>query len=51
MPETFTLYRDDGSYCGPISMLVQMACGDILPVYRQAEWRGRVTHMDPSTRT
>jgi hypothetical protein len=51
MPETWTVYRSEDSYCGPISMLCKLACGDILLVFREARWRGRSTHMDPTTRT
>ncbi|MFC1452938.1 sialidase family protein [Verrucomicrobiota bacterium] len=45
------VYRNEDSYCGPISMLVKLANGEILLVFREAKWRGRVSHMDPTTRT
>lgn len=51
--ETRVVYRDEGSYCGPISMLEQLGNGDLVVVFRQADWEGpeRQTHAHPSTRT
>ena len=51
MFETDVVYRNEDSYCGPISMLQRLPDGEILLVFREAKWRGRVTHMDPTTRT
>lgn len=45
------IYRNDHSYCGPISMLKRLTNGDIVLVFREALWRGRGTHGDPTTRT
>ncbi len=45
------VYRNEDSYCGPISMLAKLVNGEILLVFREAKWRGRRTHMDPTTRT
>jgi len=51
MKDSEVVYRNDDSYCGPISMLQRLANGEILLLFREAKWRGRVTHMDPTTRT
>ena len=51
MFESDVVYRNDDSYCGPISMLQKLPSGEVLLVFREARWRGRVTHMDPTTRT
>ena len=45
------VYRNEDSYCGPISMLAKLPDEELLLVFREAKWRGRVTHMDPTTRT
>jgi hypothetical protein len=49
--DTDIVYRNDDSYCGPISMLAKTAGGDILLAFREAKWRGKGTHADPTTRT
>ena len=51
--ETRVVYRDEGSYCGPISMVKRLRGGDVLVVFREADWEGpeRQTHGHPSTRT
>ncbi len=51
MPEHGIIYRNEDSYCGPISMLEQLPQGELLLLFREAKWRGRPTHMDPTTRT
>jgi len=43
------VYRNDDSYCGPISMLVKLP-EEILLVFREAKWGNRRTHSDPTTR-
>ena len=49
------VYRNDDSYCGPISMLTKLPGEEILLIFREAKWReerrGRGTHFDPTTRT
>ena len=45
------VYRNETSYCGPINMVCVLASGDLVVVFREALWRGRVTHADPTTRT
>ena len=45
------VYRNETSYCGPISMLKRLASGDLVLVFREALWRGFKTHGDPTTRT
>ena len=45
------VYRNETSYCGPINMVCRLASGDLVVVFREALWRGRVTHADPTTRT
>jgi len=47
----FTVYRNETSYTGPISMLKRLESGDILLVFREALWRGFHVHFDPTTRT
>ncbi|MFW5798908.1 MAG: sialidase family protein [Planctomycetota bacterium] len=47
--DSWVVYRSDDSYCGPISMLARLASGDIVLVFREARWRGEVTHFDPTT--
>lgn len=49
--ESDVAYRNDDSYCGPISMLALLPGDEVLLVFREAKWRGRTTHMDPTTRT
>ena len=51
MFEHDVVYRNDDSYCGPISMLQRLPNGEVLLLFREAKWRGRRTHMDPTTRT
>ena len=53
MSEHRVVYRDEGSYCGPISMLERLENGDLLVVFRHAPWEGvaRRTHGHPATRT
>ena len=51
MLDTGVVYRNEDSYCGPISMLVKLPDEEVLLLFREAKWRGRVTHMDPTTRT
>lgn len=51
MFENGIVYRNEDSYCGPISMLVKLPDEEVLLVFREAKWRGRATHMDPTTRT
>jgi len=51
MFEHGTVYRNEDSYCGPISMLVKLPDEEVLLIFREAKWRERVTHMDPTTRT
>ena len=46
-----TIYRNDHSYCGPISMLKRLASGDIVLVFREAGWTGAGTHRATTTRT
>ena len=45
------VYRNEDSYCGPISMLVKLPDEDMLLTFREAKWRGRTTHSDPTART
>lgn len=51
MPENAIVYRNEDSYCGPISMLVKLPDEEVLLIFREAKWRGRTTHSDPTTRT
>lgn len=51
MFENGIVYRNEDSYCGPISMLQKLPDGELLLVFREARWRDRHTHMDPTTRT
>ena len=51
MFDTNLVYRNEDAYCGPISMLVKLANGEILLVFREAKRRERTSHMDPTTRT
>ena len=51
MFDTGVVYRNEDSYCGPISMLEQLPDGELLLLFREAKWRGKVTHADPTTRT
>jgi len=51
MFETGIVYRNEDSYCGPISMLVKLPDEEVLLIFREAKWRGRTTHSDPTTRT
>ncbi len=44
------VYRNEDSYCGPISNLVRLQNGEILLIFREAKWRGNATHADPTTR-
>jgi hypothetical protein len=44
------VYRNDDSYCGPISMLARLPGGELVLVFREAKWRGFRTHADPTTR-
>ena len=44
------IYRNEHSYAGPISMLAKLADGELVIVFREARWRGFVTHGDPTTR-
>lgn len=46
-----TVYRNDHSYSGPISMLQNLPSGEILLVFREALWRGKAMHADPTART
>lgn len=50
---TRVVFRDEAGYCGPISMLETLDGGDLLVVFRHADWEGpeRQTHAHPSTRT
>lgn len=50
MSETGVVYRNEDSYCGPISMLTALPDGELLLAFREAKWRGRLTHRDPTTR-
>jgi len=50
MYEHAVVYRSEDSYCGPISMPVKLPDNEILLVFREAKWRGRPTHADPTTR-
>ena len=45
------VYRNETSFCGPISMLKRLESGELLLVFREALWRGFSTHGDPTTRT
>ena len=45
------VYRNERSYCGPINMVRLLANGDLVVVFREALWRGYVTHADPTSRT
>jgi sialidase-1 len=51
--DTGIVYRDECSYCGPISMLETLSSGELLVVFRHANWEGpeHQTHAHPSTRT
>ena len=49
MFDTGVVYRNEDSYCGPISMLTQLPDGELLLVFREAKWGGRITHMAPTT--
>jgi len=51
MLEHAVMYRNEDSYCGPISMLQPLPSGELLLLFREAKWRGRRTHADPTTRT
>ena len=51
MFEHGVVYRNEDSYSGPISMLVKLANGEILLAFREAKRRGRLAHLDPTTRT
>ena len=51
MFENAIVYRNEDSYCGPISMLVKLPDEEVLLIFREAKWRERTTHMDPTTRT
>ena len=44
------VYKNPDSYCGPISMLMRMPDDELLIIFREAKWRGTVTHADPTTR-
>ena len=48
---TSTVYRNDHSYSGPISMLKKLNNGHVVLVFKEALRRGSVTHGDPTTRT
>lgn len=50
MFEAGVVYRNEDSYCGPISMLTKLPGGELLLAFREAKWRERVTHRDPTTR-
>jgi len=45
------IYRNENSYCGPISMLKKLANGDLVLVFREALRREFRSHCDPTTRT
>ena len=45
------VYRNEDSYCGPISMLARLPDDELLLIFREGKWRGRIVHMDPATRT
>ena len=45
------VYRNETSYCGPISMLRKLDTGDLVVVFREALWTGGKPHQDPTTRT
>lgn len=45
------VYRNENSYCGPISMLKHLAHGDLVLVFREALRREFASHCDPTTRT
>ena len=55
MLDTGVVYRNEDSYCGPISMLVTLPDEEVLLVFREAKWREqgrrRGMHSDPTTRT
>jgi len=51
MRDMGVVYVNPDSYCGPISMLEKLPNEELLLVFREARWRGRVTHMDPTSRT
>jgi len=51
MFENGIVYRNEAPYCGPISMLLKLPDRELLLVFREARWRERHTHMDPTTRT
>ncbi len=44
------IYRNEDSFCGPISMLTRLGDGGILLAFREAKWRGWGSHLDPTTR-
>jgi len=46
-----TVYRNENSFCGPISMLKKLANGELVLVFREALRRPKPTHGDPTTRT
>ena len=45
------VYRNEQSFCGPISTLKKLDNGELVLVFREARWRGFSTHGDPTTRT
>lgn len=45
------VYRNETSYCGPISMLRKLDNDDLVVVFREALWTGGRPHQDPTTRT
>ena len=45
------VYRNENSFCGPINMVLLLASGDLVVVFREALWRGYSKHADPTTRT
>ncbi|MFC1453912.1 sialidase family protein [Verrucomicrobiota bacterium] len=49
--QQINIYRNEHSFCGPISMLQKLPNGEILLVFREALWKGIVNHTDPTTRT
>lgn len=44
-------YRNEDSFCGPIVILTRLPDGELLMLFREAKWRGHLTHRDPTTRT
>lgn len=49
--QTSLVYRNEHSYCGPISMVRRLSDGDLVVAFREAKRREVTIHADPTTRT